>query len=503
MCGIAGFTTRPTEPRPAVEARLRAMTASLRHRGPDAQRGVVLDGAALGHTRLSIIDLTAGHQPMHAPERGLTIVFNGEIYNHLELREQLRGWTFRTHSDTEVILAAFDAWGIDCVRRFVGQFAFALWDSRHRQLWLARDRVGVRPLFVARTDAGGFAFASEAKALFASGSFSRSSTPGRWPRRCTCGRRWPRARPSRACTSSPRATWRSSSRAGTTSAATGPWTSRTSGSTTRSPSRTRWSSSTPPWATRSSCGCGPTCRWRVPLGRARLVAPLRAGAAAARGLAADLLGGFEQSRFDERPFQQEVADALETAHASVPVGDAAIGALLPKVIWHAEQVLLRSAPAPFFALSALVRSHGTKVVLTGEGADEIFLGYDLFKETAIRRFWARAPNSTARPKLFLAALPYLSLSQQSSEVLRTFFGSGLEHPERSTSRTRSAGATRAGWRASSRQTSWRGWRGSTRWRDAGVGAAEVKTWRPLARAQYLEFSSLLSGTCSRRRATGC
>ena len=95
---------------------------------------------------------------------------------------------------------------------------------------------------------------------------------------------------------------------------------------------------------------------------------------------------FEQARFDERTFQQEVAQALGTEHHVTQVGDADIGALLPKVVWHAEQVLLRSAPAPFFALSRLVREHGTKVVLTGEGADEVFLGYDLFKETAVRRF---------------------------------------------------------------------------------------------------------------------
>src|SRR5690349_19320580 len=111
MCGIAGFTTS-SEPRAAVESRLRSMVASLHHRGPDAQRGVVLEGVALGHTRLSIVDLASGHQPMHDAERGLTVVFNGEIFNHVELRAQLGNWRFRTRSDTEVILAAFDAWGI-------------------------------------------------------------------------------------------------------------------------------------------------------------------------------------------------------------------------------------------------------------------------------------------------------------------------------------------------------------------------------------------------------
>src|SRR5512140_3043619 len=121
MCGIAGFSTVswPAEARrgPAAANRLTSMVAALAHRGPDAQRGVLLDGVALGHTRLSIVDVIGGSQPMRDPDCGTCIVFNGEIFNHVELRHELRGYPFRTRSDTEVILASYLRWGIACVTR--------------------------------------------------------------------------------------------------------------------------------------------------------------------------------------------------------------------------------------------------------------------------------------------------------------------------------------------------------------------------------------------------
>lgn len=495
MCGIAGFTTGPTEPRALVEPKLRAMTAALHHRGPDAQRAVVLEGVALGHTRLSIVDLVSGHQPMHAPGRGLTVVFNGEIFNHVELRAQLPGWKFRTHSDTEVILAAFDAWGIDCVKRFVGQFAFALWDARSRQLWLARDRVGIRPLFLAHTKGGGLAFASEAKALFAGGHLEAkldvqaiAQTLHLWapvsPRSMFEGV-W-QLRPGHVALF-----------------AQGAYVERRYWSLDLSDEQ----------VDRSLTFADALEQLEVTLKdslKLRLRADVPVAAYLSGGLDSSLLCalaqeqlggslqtfsvGFEQARFDEQPFQQEVADLLHTRHASVPVRDADIGALLPKVVWHGEQLLLRSAPAPFFALSALVRSHGTKVVLTGEGADEVFLGYDLFKETAVRRFWSRSPSSTSRPRLFSRLYPYLALSQQAPEVLERFFGLGLEHPEalEFSHQVRWSNSGRVARFLSPRMIK------ALRGFDA-VGSlletvpASVRGWRPLARAQYLEFETLLSG----------
>lgn len=172
MCGIAGFSTpRGLAPERRLEElgpRLRRMTAALRHRGPDAQTGLLLDGAALGHARLAIVDLEGGAQPMRDPATGLTVVFNGEIFNYIELREELesRGHTFRTRSDTEVIVHAYEEWRADAFRRFNGQWALALWDRERAELVLARDPFGVRPLYVAEHN-GRLLFASEVKALFA------------------------------------------------------------------------------------------------------------------------------------------------------------------------------------------------------------------------------------------------------------------------------------------------------------------------------------------------
>jgi len=154
------------------------------------------------------------------------------------------------------------------------------------------------------------------------------------------------------------------------------------------------------------------------------------------GIAQSQLGGtlatysvaFADRDFDERTYQDEVARALATRHRSAIVTSAAIGDLLPDVVYHAEQVLLRSAPAPLYLLSDLVRDDGTKVVLTGEGSDEIFLGYDLFRETRVRQFWAREPASTARPALLRRLYPYLPMSEQGDELIAQFFGAGLDRP---------------------------------------------------------------------------
>src|SRR5262249_35242525 len=151
-----------------TEATVRAMLAVLRHRGPD-DLGVLVDTAVgLGHTRLAIIDPVGGVQPMRLRDNHLALVFNGEIYNYIELRAELiqRGRTFRTRSDTEVVLQAFAEWGDRAIERFNGQWAIALWDAARRRLVLCRDRVGIHPLYYAES-ADRVMFASEVKALFA------------------------------------------------------------------------------------------------------------------------------------------------------------------------------------------------------------------------------------------------------------------------------------------------------------------------------------------------
>jgi len=184
MCGIAGYFDVRDQ---ATVERTRAMTDRLQHRGPNAEGCLLVDSRArrtwsgrgerpagtfdlaLGHRRLSILDLSdAGVQPMASPGGNHWLVFNGEIYNYLELREELRalGHHFRTGTDTEVLLAAYAQWGIECLRRCNGMWAFALWDNDRGELYLARDRMGVKPLYYAAGD-GWLVFGSEIKALLA------------------------------------------------------------------------------------------------------------------------------------------------------------------------------------------------------------------------------------------------------------------------------------------------------------------------------------------------
>ncbi|CAM3391289.1 asparagine synthase (glutamine-hydrolyzing) [Corallococcus sp. ZKHCc1 1396] len=496
MCGIAGFTfAADADTAPAMHAeRLRRMTASIKHRGPDAQRALLLEGVALGHARLSIVDLATGHQPMRDEATGLTVVFNGEIFNHVELREQLSGaYAFRTRSDTEVILAAFLTWGIDCVRRFEGQWAFALWDPRDQTLWMSRDRVGICPLFYAALPGSQLAFASEAKALFASGLVAPALD----------------ARGLKQ-----------------TFQLWAPVAPRTSfeGVSLLPPAHTaKWQDGlltlqrywdldfgvTPdaPDAPRLLEELGAVLDRAV---RLRLRADVPVAAYLSGGLDSSLLCalaqeqlggtlrtfsvGFAHARFDERAHQATVAEQLRTEHHVVEMRDGDIGALVPGVILHAEQAMMRSAPAPFLRLSGWVRDHGIKVVLTGEGADEMFLGYDLFKETKVRQFWARQPDSKLRPLLLRKLYPTLSVSQQSVELLREFFGQGLETPDAL------AFSHLVRWGNSGRILRFLAPEFAARVADedpvASVLASVPKAvagWRPLARAQYLEARTLLSG----------
>ena len=178
MCGIAGLfhcgTIKPVDP-----ARVERMTDVLAHRGPDGSGVWTAPGVGLGHRRLSIIDVAGSPQPMHSASERCVISFNGEIYNFRELRRELdaRGCQFRTDGDTEVILAAYEQWGADCVQRLNGMFAFAIYDRKRRELFLARDRFGVKPLYYAHLSDGSVGFASELKGLLAHPLLRRDVDP--------------------------------------------------------------------------------------------------------------------------------------------------------------------------------------------------------------------------------------------------------------------------------------------------------------------------------------
>jgi asparagine synthase (glutamine-hydrolysing) len=176
VCGIAGIYARPG--RNASPELLLAMAGELQHRGPDGV-GLYLDERfGMSNTRLAIVDLEGGDQPLSNEGGRYWVMQNGEIYNYVELQDELRslGHRFETSSDTEVIAHAYDEWGVDCLSRLNGDFAFAVWDRQQQELFLARDRFGVRPLFLAELD-GDLVFGSEAKALFRHPSARRELDP--------------------------------------------------------------------------------------------------------------------------------------------------------------------------------------------------------------------------------------------------------------------------------------------------------------------------------------
>src|SRR3954467_4238506 len=427
MCGIAGYfalTPRSLAPREV----LGRMVEAVRHRGPD-DGGIYYDGrAALGHRRLSIIDLAGGKQPLSSADGNLWVTFNGEIFNYVELRDELiaRGAAFRTKSDTETILHAYEHYGPDCVRSFNGDFAYAIWDRRNLRLTMARDRMGVRPLYYTVRD-GVLVFASEVKSLFLYPGLRAELDPLALDQ---CFTFWAPLAPRTAFK-------------GVHELPPGHQLISENGTVRVEPY----------WRLRF-----PVRGEGVPLGEAdarEQTEALLADATRIRMRAdvpvgAYLSGGFDSSattalaqrhnealrtfslefespELDESPYQRALVEALGTDHSSLRCKGGDIAASFDQVIRHTERPVLRSAPAALYLLSRQVRDHGFKVVLTGEGADEVFGGYDIFKEAAVRRFWARRPDSKWRPLLLRRLYPYLgALQSQPPKYLEAFFRPGLE-----------------------------------------------------------------------------
>ncbi|MGC4114774.1 MAG: asparagine synthase (glutamine-hydrolyzing) [Myxococcales bacterium] len=434
MCGLAGVCAlRDGVPPPSLEE-LTAMAGALRHRGPD-EFGVYRDArAGLAHARLSIIDLSTGQQPLAGEGDRTWIVFNGEIFNYLELREELvaLGHRFRTRSDTEVIVHAFERWGASAFARFNGQFAVALWDRREQVLTLARDRLGVRPLYLCE-HGGRLFFASEVKAIFAAHpEIPRALDPRGLDETFTFWTVVP-----------PQSVFRGVEELE-------PGHVRTVHRDGRVRQERFWS---PAYRTDAE-GKGQeaetldesAARVRDALERAVSLRVLRSdvpvGSYLSGGLDSSLVAAlgrratsgrfstfslrFEDAEYDETAFQREMARRLESDHRELVVSRRQIAEAFPAVVAAAERPMLRTAPAPLYLLSGLVREAGIKVVLTGEGADEMFAGYDLFREARVRRFWARMPGSTLRPLLLARLYPYLARSPVSQRAIaERFFGRDL------------------------------------------------------------------------------
>ena len=422
MCGIAGMLKHGDGQ--ADRDQLCKMIATLRHRGPDAT-GIHISGAAgLAHARLSIIDLECGAQPMSTTDGRLWITFNGEIFNYIELREELlrKGHRFATRSDTEVILNAYREYGEDCVNHLNGQWAFGLWDTMEQKLFLSRDRAGVRPLFYTETP-NSFLFASEVKAFLACPDVTRGIDPRGMDQLFTFWAPIPPQTVFKDIFQLP------------------PGHSLTIRNR-RVTVHQFWSV---PFVREADARNGDERAAAADLlhlledaTRIRLRSDVPVGAYLSGGLDSSLttalvgkIAGsrlrsfsitFEDAEFDESCYQQEASAFLGTQHSNISCSRADIARVFPEVIRHTEQPVLRTAPVPMFLLSQLVRESGFKVVLTGEGADEVFGGYDIFKEAKIRRFWARNLESKWRPLLLKRMYPYLQdLQRQSAANLKHFF----------------------------------------------------------------------------------
>jgi asparagine synthase (glutamine-hydrolysing) len=495
MCGIVGYLNLK-EPPSVVESQVRKMLAAIRHRGPD-QFGIYLDGqVALGSARLSIVDLNGGQQPIPNEDETLWIVFNGEIFNYRELRPGLeaRGHRFATETDTEVLLHLYEEYGASCLDRLNGQFAFAIWDTRSKCLFLARDRLGVRPLFY--TSAGGsLIFGSEIKAILTDPRVRAEIDPVSIDQIFTF---W--------STLTPRTVFRN-----IYEVPPGHYMVAKRG-TVHLQRYWQLGFSSPDESAQHPTGqyLEEFRELLTDATRLRLRADVPVGAYLSGGLDSSTIAAlirnvginhldtfsvsFCDPHYDESKYQRRMASFLGTDHQVVSVTHEDIGRVFPDVIWHTEMPVMRTSPAPMFLLSQLAHDRGYKVVLTGEGADELLGGYDIFKEAAIRRFWARQPESTVRPRLFerlYADIP--KLSSVNRDFLAAFFKPGL------------GDVTSASY---SHAIRWRNNRRTRRFFSQDLlGAVDEQlpeapltipypagfsNWRPLERAQYLESSLFLS-----------
>lgn len=496
MCGLAGIFDFAGRARPS-EHDLRPMIAQLRHRGPDGDGFYVQDRIGLAHARLSIIDLAGGAQPIRNETGSVWVVFNGEIFNYIELREalQAKGHRFYTSSDTEVLVHLYEEEGEAFVHRLNGQFAIALWDAETRKLLLIRDRPGILPLYYTERD-GRICFGSEVKSLLPALGRAPELDPVSLDQLMTF---W--------STVGEQTVFK-----GIKQVLPGQMLVVTEGGVQR---KTYWDWSFP--ETEDGYRDAPVEQLAdelhellVDATKIRLRSDVPVGAYLSGGLDSSILVsiirrfgdaklhtfsiGFADTDLDESSFQREMVAQLGTEHSEVRCTNEEIAEQFPQTIWASESPMLRTAPVPMKLLSGLAHRSNYRVVLTGEGADEVFGGYDLFKEAKIRQFWSRNPQSRMRPALLKRLYPYLDLSKAQGLVyLQNFFGIGLDQPDAphfshmprwdTTARTKDFLA------AEYREAS-----------DERALAALMESlpqslprWHAFNRAQYMEAKSLMAG----------
>jgi asparagine synthase (glutamine-hydrolysing) len=425
MCGVAGIIDYRSQANsiPAVESMLRAFS----YRGPDESGIYHSPVATLGNVRLSIIDLLTGQQPLSDIFGRYWIVFNGEIFNYIELREELdrKGVILKTQSDTEVLVNLYALYKEKCLGLLNGQFAFAVWDKVGEEVFLARDRVGIRPLFYNVTNSV-FSFASEIKALFEQKTISKELRHESLAQVYTFWSTITPYTPFKNIFELSPGHYLKFNRKGLI---------------TEKYWQLDFAKRLPGLSLENAIGQFDELFTNAV--RIRLRADVEVAAYLSGGIDSSttvayikdiepgILNtfsiGFTEKDFDESKFQNEAVNYLNTNHKSITCSSRDIANYFPKVIWHSETPVTRTAPTPMLILSKLVRDNNIKVVITGEGSDEILAGYDIFREVMIRRFWAAQPGSAIRPLLLKKIYPDIPhLRNASPNILKMFFGFKLE-----------------------------------------------------------------------------
>lgn len=427
MCGLAGIINYQTGLTDSPE-QITEMLRVIQHRGPDHTGYSLTRNNHFGHTRLSIIDLNNGDQPVYNKSRSVCVVFNGEIYNYIELKKQfLTDYPFYTESDTEVIVALYEKFGIDFIHYLNGQFAIALYDVNLKKTYLIRDRVGICPLFYYSLG-NTLYFSSEIKSLLQVPEVSpQINLPGfsdfihLWAPLSpdTLFEDIYEVRPGCFLDIS-----------------------------NRGVNEIRyWDFDYDPGSLNleledAAAQLDELLHDAVSI---RLRSDVPVGAYLSGGLDSSIILSylcaqdqdlstfsltFSDEGLNEEVYQKEVSDYFSTHHHSVEANNHLIADHFRECIHYTESPLFRTSPVPMMLLSHKVHEEGYKVVLTGEGSDEVFGGYDIFKEARIREFWSRFPDSACRPALLKKIYPYLDLSKiRSTDYLKQAFGHNLTHTD--------------------------------------------------------------------------
>jgi asparagine synthase (glutamine-hydrolysing) len=428
MCGIAGISFIDEPGHVSLDS-IKKMIGAFIHRGPD-ESGIYLDRwTGLGHARLSIIDLSGGTQPIHNEDGTLWIIYNGEIFNYPELRQDLicRGHRFYTSTDTEVILHLYEESGPSCLDSLNGQFAFAIWNTERKELFLARDRVGILPLYYTILK-NCIIFSSEIKSIFTLEEIDHRVDPIAMDQIFTFWTTLPGRTIFKGIHELPPGHYLKASQS-------------------KISIQKYWDIPFYPSDEQLTWPVEEICMRIKELFRdairIRLRADVPVGCYLSGGLDSSGVATlvkkyfnnqlktfgilFEEKAFDESEYQKYVISYLKSDHTDILATNEQIKTSFPNVLWHCEKPLLRTAPVPLFLLSKAVCQNSFKVVLTGEGADEIFGGYNIFREAKIRRFWAKQPESKSRPLLLGKLYPYIFHNNpRAKHFIQSFFGKGLD-----------------------------------------------------------------------------